>query len=252
MCYAASYQCNRWNAARAVMEKTRRPRVKAAKKATEKPGLTPLARSLRGKARQSPLTLFELATAKWLGGEKLELTQLASELGVARTTVFRWVGTREQLYGEVLSASYARLREHVVSTTRGTGLERLTRITHRTLTALFEAPPLRRFLAEDPEFAIRVLTSKSSPVQARSIQLEIELLRGVLREANIQPSLDLETLAFIVIRVGEAFLYADVISGRKPEIEKAVAAIRILVAGEGRPAASRSTKTSRARRAKAR
>jgi AcrR family transcriptional regulator len=221
-------------------------------KATKKPKVTPLAQSLRGKARQSPLTLFELATAKWLRGERLELTQLASELGVARTTVFRWVGTREQLYGEVLSASYARLHEHVLRTTSGRGLQRLTQVTRRTLTTLFEAPPLRTFLAEDPEFAIRVLTSKSSAVQARSIQLQVELLREVLREADIRSSLDLETLAFIVVRISEAFLYADVISCRKPEIDKAVAAVRILVAGAGKVSASRTDTAKRAGRVKGR
>lgn len=221
-------------------------------KAKRASAATPLARTLHGGAlRSSPLTLFELATAKWLRGERLELVQLASELGVARATVFRWVGTREQLYGEVISAAYARQREHIVRTTPGKGLERLERVAHRQLAALCKAPPLRKFIAHDPEFAIRVLTSKSSPVQARSMQLEVEFLREIVSEAKLEPALDLDTLAFIIIRVGEAFLYADVISGRKPEIEKAVAAIRILVAGE-RALASEPVKRRASVRARSR
>lgn len=218
--------------------------------AKKKPALTPLARSLRGKPRKSPLSLFELATAKWLRGEKLELTQLASELGVARTTVFRWVGTREQLYGEVLSAAYAKMRAPILRTTPGKGHERFAQITRRTLQALCDAKPLRAFIAQDPEFAIRVLTSKSSSVQARSIQQEVELLHEITAEAGVAPSLDIETLAFVVIRIGEAFLYADVISGRKPEIDKAVAAIRILVAGKLQDAPSQASTASAPRKSK--
>jgi len=203
-------------------------------KPTKKPSQTPLARSLGGNVRQTPLTLFERATAKWLKGERLDLSELANELGVARTTIFRWVGTREQLYGEVLSAVYGGLRAEILRTTPGQGLERLERVTRRTLNALANAAPLRTFLAQDPEFAIHVLTSKSSPVQDRSVRLEVELLREVMREANIEPRLDIETLAFVIVRIAEAFLYADVMSGRKPEIEKAVAAISILAGAEPR------------------
>jgi AcrR family transcriptional regulator len=213
-------------------------------KARKEPLLTPLARSLRGSVRHSPMTLFELATATWLRGEKLELVQLASELGVARTTVFRWVGTREQLYGEVISTAYTRLREEILRKTSGKGLERYAVITRRTLNALFAAAPLRTFIAHDPEFAIRVLTSKSSPVQERSIQQEIALLREIMAEEQIEPSLDLATLAFVVIRIGEAFLYADVLSERTPEIEKAVAAIRLLVGGQ-LPASATKPRTKR-------
>ncbi|MET0340061.1 MAG: QsdR family transcriptional regulator [Polyangiales bacterium] len=214
---------------------------------TETPKLTPLARSLHAPPRQSPRTLFALATQKWLRAERLDLTQLAGELGVARTTIFRWVGTREQLYGEVISAAYAEVSAEIVRTTTGRGLRRLSRITQRTLSALVEAPALRAFLAQDPEFAIRVLTSKSSPVQARSVQREVALLQQVFREEGLRATLDLETLAFIIVRLGEAFLYADVISGRKPEIDKAVAAIRILVAGATRPMPARAGRRKPAR-----
>jgi AcrR family transcriptional regulator len=189
--------------------------------------------------------LFELATAKWLAGERLEVVQLASELGVSRATAFRWVGTREQLYGEVISAVYARQRERILRTTPGRGIERFARVARRNLRVLLQSTALRKFIAHDPEFAIRVLTSKSSPVQARSMELESELLRETVKEAKIRPIVDLETLAFLIVRVGEAFLYADVMSGRKPEIEKAVAAICLLVAGKRQAARSPKRKSAK-------
>jgi AcrR family transcriptional regulator len=193
---------------------------------------TPLARVLRDpKARVTPLDVLKLASKKWQSGERLDIGQLATELGVNRGTVFRWVGSREQLYGEVLSEAYARQRAAILRNTTGKGIKRLANVVRRNLTGLCEASALRTFVEQDPEYAIRVLTSNTSPVQARSIELEKQFLREIVEEAQIKPALDIDTLAYIIIRIGEAFLYADVISGRKPEIDKAVVAICSLVAG---------------------
>src|SRR5690606_28659495 len=98
--------------------------------------------------------------------ERLDIGRLAKELGVGRATVFRWVGSREQLYGEILAAGYA----HEVQRARREvnvlglkGVEYITEVTRRVMRRLLNSVPLRRFIEQDPEFAIRVLTSKSSP-----------------------------------------------------------------------------------------
>jgi AcrR family transcriptional regulator len=214
---------------------------------THSDGLTPLSSVLRrSDSRVTPLNLLELATDRWLRGERLDVVQLAHELGVSRATVFRWIGSRELLYGEVLSHVYTREHQRILRAARGVGLERLVYVTRHTLKALHQATALRTFIEQDPEFAIRVLTSKSSPVQARSIALEKALLRGVVAEGKLRPQLDLDTLAYLIVRICESFLYADVLSGRTPDIEKAVAAIRILASAEA-PKARASNAASRTR-----
>ena len=212
--------------------------------------MTPLARVLtqpRGKV--TPLDALALASAKWRKGERLDIGQLASELGVARATLFRWVGSREQLYGEILSQAYAARRAALFRRSKGTGLERLVDVVRQNLSGLSKFGPLRAFIQHDPEYAIRVLTSNQSPIQARSIELEKAFLREIVEEAGVTPLLDIDTLAYVIVRMGEAELYADVISGRKPDIEKALAAVRTLVAGGAEPLPRQSTsKRSRAAR----
>ena len=222
----------------------RRPAKKPRSKRGQEP-LTPLARSLQHaeKGRATPLDLFRLASKKWRRGERLDIGQLASELNVGRATVFRWIGSREQLYGEVLSQAYAEQREHILKITPGKGIERLVHVARRNLNALVEATPLHKFIEHDPEFAIRVLTSKSSPVQARTIALERDLLLQVLEQDKIKPLLSIDALAYIIVRIGEAFLYAKVISGTQPEIEMAVSAIRVLASAD-------ESTTSKARNAR--
>jgi AcrR family transcriptional regulator len=179
--------------------------------------------------RAVPADAFALARSKWLRGERLDIGQIASELGVGRATLFRWVGSREQLYGAVLSEAYVRTRRHSERMAQGSGVERVVDAIRRNLQALLDARPLRTFIEQDPEFAIRVLTSKSSGLQATAIACQAEALNALLSKGEIDPALDIDTLAYIIVRVGESFLYADVISGRAPDIEKGVAAIRILV-----------------------
>jgi AcrR family transcriptional regulator len=195
--------------------------------------LTPLGRILREpKRRVTPLDALDLATQKWVRGERLDIGQLASELGIARATMFRWVGSREQLYGAVLTQAYERQYRLILRNLKSSGIERLVDFTRFNLNELANSRPLRKFIEQDPEFAIRVLTSKSSPVQARTVALEVELLREIVESAQLKPQLDVDTLGYIMVRIGEAFLYADVISGIKPDIEKAVSAVRILISAE--------------------
>ena len=216
-----------------------------------RPKTTPLVRSLRTPPKRAvtPLDALELATRHWLDGKRLDVGRLAQELGIGRATLFRWVGTREQLYAEVLRKVYARQRKHLLDTARGRGLDLLENVVRRNLKALAASVPLKKFIEMDPEFAIRLLTSPAGTAQAHSVELEVELLRRVLAEAEITPQLDVHSLAHIIVRIGEAFLYAGTIGGSKPDIEKAVAAIRILVSAEA-PTSGKSQRLKRSKGAR--
>ena len=206
---------------------------------------TPLSRSAHEapKRQVTPLDALELASRKWLAGERLDIGRLAHELGIGRATLFRWVGTREQLYGEVLRNLYARQRSNLLKSARGKGLDLLEHVARKNLDALATSEPLRRFIESDPEFAIRTLTSPHGVAQQHSIKAEVELLRRVVAEEKIDPQLDLNALAHIIVRIGEAFLYSGTIGGQKPDLDTFVAAIRILVSTQKTPAAKRKRST---------
>lgn len=204
---------------------------------------TPLSRLLdrAGEPKRiTPLDAFKLARAKWLQGERLDVGKLAAELGVGRATVFRWVGTRETLYGEVCSSLFQKELERAQAAARGSGLDRLLDTLERLLRSLAQAAPLRRFVAEDPELALRVLTSRHSPVQRRCVVAIKARIDALAEAGEMVPALPSEELAYIVVRITESFLYRDVITGAEADIEAAIAAIRILLTAEPEePARSR-------------
>lgn len=204
---------------------------------TKRRKATPLARMLAGpaaKRRVTALDAFELAQRKWLAGERLDIGKLADELGVGRATVFRWVGTREQLYGEVISAAFAQSIEWARRASRGIGAKFLTQVTRNLLSALSTSKPLRTFVAQDAEFALRIVMSSSSPVEGRVVDAVRELIEREATAGHLRPAIDAGSLAYVIVRIAESFLYRDVISGDAPDIATATKAIGMLFDAQAR------------------
>lgn len=212
------------------------------------PPATPLARMLTAPGSPNKITAldaFELAKQKWLIGERLDIGKLAEELGVGRATVFRWVGTREQLYGEVISAAFAQTIEWARRSSTGTGAAFLTRVAHNLLSALIASRPLRVFVEQDPEYALRIVMSSSSPVEIRVVAAVRGLIAGEVKAGHLHPAIDVDSLAYVIVRIAESFLYRDVISGDVPDIETATKAIGLLFAAQAPPAKQRRTRRRR-------
>ena len=60
-------------------------------------------------ATASPDDVLGAATAQYLAGQRLDLTELAKSLGMSRATIYRWFGSRESLLGEVVARQLERL-----------------------------------------------------------------------------------------------------------------------------------------------
>jgi AcrR family transcriptional regulator len=183
----------------------------------------------RATSRPTPLDALHLARRRWLASERLDMGELARELGVSRATLYTWVGSRERLIGEVLwSFAEGGLRQAREEAT-GSGADYVVDVFRRFihLNAGFE--PLRRFIERDSELALRVLTSKNSPVQGRMIAAARDLLEEQIEAGALTPGLDVETLAYTIIRVAESYLYSDVITGHEPDIDRAVEVVHVLL-----------------------
>lgn len=212
----------------------------------QSPPATRLRRDLEAAARQqpaavkvTPLSLFARAREVWLDTGRIDLGALAAELGLGRATVFRWVGSRDQLTGEVLwSLTEPALKRAGLKAT-GHGAARIAQTCAAAVAGIVRFAPLRRFIAEQPEYALRLLTSKAGVVQGRVIAS----MRALLAEeagrpgATWRPPLDLDTLAWLVVRLCESFVYADVISGQQVVAADAGLAVQLLLSGRVQPEA---------------
>jgi AcrR family transcriptional regulator len=159
---------------------------------------------------------------------------LADELGVSRVTLFRRIGSREALLSKALwmltqrtldtaAARWEAERPRGELHTPGTG---------RHLNAMVaQSKGLRRLLDDEPALAIRVLTDPRGPVQGGTVAFVEELLRRDIEEFGLVTLVEPGALAYALVRLGESFLYADVLAGRTPDLEMVNRLQRALVQG---------------------
>jgi AcrR family transcriptional regulator len=191
---------------------------------------TPLARALRGPSpapRSAPIDAFRLAKAWFLAGRRVDMQQLAAELGVSRATLYRWCGSREQLLGEVIWSINERALNETKTRTRSSGRQQMTKVLERSLAQIRNFEALQQFVAEDAEYALRIITSKQSVVQARLIEWAAEFLRDSVK---LRDDIDVADLAYVIIRVCESFVWSDMITGAPPATDKAVKIVDLLIA----------------------
>jgi AcrR family transcriptional regulator len=179
-----------------------------------------------------PAHIFAAAVDTFVAGHRLDMRSLARRIGVARATLYRRAGNREQLLDQVLWWRARRLlADQVRASADLAGTERLTAVIAGVLHAIGADHPVRMFLESDPETALRLLTGRGSTVHqgmVKALENLIDLERG---RGAFDASLDTPTLAFAIVRVSEGFLYSDVIADRAPDIGRAVTVIEALLRG---------------------
>ncbi len=184
-----------------------------------------------------PEAVFEAALAAFRSPRRLDMRALAGQLGIGRATLYRRVGDRDRLLGHVLwyltRCSVARGLEEA----RGlVGAERVLTVIRHLLHDVESGPALRRFLQEEPAAALRVLTTARGDVQRRVVGLLERLLAVEEQRGALRSPLDRRVLAYVLVRVCEGFLYADVIADQPPDVELAVEVVARLLAANARAA----------------
>jgi AcrR family transcriptional regulator len=198
----------------------------AAKQLTRREAQTGLVDELAGTDEQ----LIEAAVRCFLRDGWIDMRVLSVEAGVGRATVYRHLGARDDVLGEVL---WSLARSTLRSARReapGQGAEHVVEILRRSMTEIVALPALRLLLDRDPETALRVLTSRDGLVQTRVVNA-IEQL--VLEEIGPPRGITSRTLAYAITRVAECFCYSDVITGQSPDIKSGAEIIRRLLQARG-------------------
>lgn len=159
---------------------------------------------------------------------------IADELGVSRVTLFRHAGSREALLGNALWVLTERTLETATArweAERPEG-ELHTPGTGRHINAIVsQSKGLRRLLDDEPALALRVLTNPQGPVQPGIVTYVAALLRRDIAEFGLVTLTEPDALAYALVRLGESFLYADILAARTPDVATANRLQQALVEG---------------------
>ena len=199
---------------------------------TAKPPRTKLQRDLAGatdRRRPTPLDAFRLARRKFLAAERIDMSALAEELGVNRVTLYRWFGSRDRFLVDVIWSLADGTLKDIDAEVHETGAERIVAIVVAFLEAVIANPGMQRWLAEEGEHAMRLLTRHETDFQPRLIQAVEALLDQETSAGRLSLPVDLHELAYVIVRLIESYTYLDLITGERPDATRARPILRMLL-----------------------
>jgi AcrR family transcriptional regulator len=179
--------------------------------------------STRPRGRPAAATRDEVLAAamqRYLHGHRVDLQAIAAELGLGRATIYRWFGSREGLIGEVLFAAAEPLLIRARKEARGRGARLLLDTFDRFNRSLADAPALRRFVEAERDAAIRIITSGAGTLQPRIVASIQAVIDDEARAGRYEPPVDSSTLAYAIVRLAEAFLFNDAVSGMRGDVDR--------------------------------
>ena len=161
---------------------------------------------------------------------RVDLAELADRLAVSRATLYRVIGSRERLLGDVLWWQGQRVMDYAATRVAAvSGAERLVQLARVFNERLISYGPLRQFLREDPVLAHHVLFLPEARVHTRFVARWRDLFVEAAARGEITLPFDVDELAFLWVRTGESMLYADLMSGLEPRVELAERVQRLLL-----------------------
>jgi AcrR family transcriptional regulator len=164
--------------------------------------------------------VLALAMRRYLHGSRVDVQAIAAELCLGRTTIYRWFGSRDELIGEVIVRAAEPLLREAREGAGGTGGPALLDTFDRFNRSLASAPALLRFVEQEREAALRVITSGAGNVQPRIVALITRLIAEEVRAGSYEPPVEPSTLGYAIVRLAEAFLFNDAVAGMRGDVER--------------------------------
>ena len=180
-------------------------------------------------SRPTALDAFLRARKRFLACERVDMSSLAEELGVSRVTLYRWVGSRETLLVEVIWSLASRTLDNIEAEVEATGPERLVQVVTRFLDDVITNPGMKRWLSEEGESAMRLLTRHETGFQPRLIDAMHDMLREESDAGRLDQPVDLREVAYVIVRLIESYTYLDLITGEQPDARRAEPILRLLL-----------------------
>jgi AcrR family transcriptional regulator len=160
------------------------------------------------------------------------MSALARELDINRVTLYRWLGSREQL----LVAVIWNLTDHnlnriisVVDATGATGAERIIQTVSGLIDKTISHHGMQTWLTNEGESAIRLLTRHQAGYQPRLVARLEALLDEEVKGGRLELPADVHEVAYVLEQLVEAYVYLRPIAGEEPDARRAEPILRMLL-----------------------
>jgi AcrR family transcriptional regulator len=182
---------------------------------------TPTVAARRGRiAAATREQVLDKALRDYLRGRRVDVQAISAQLGVGRSTIYRWFGSREGLLGEVLFRAAEPLLDAARAEVGGHGGPALLDTFDRFNRALADAPALRQFVDQERDAALRVITSGAGYLQPHIVERIAGLIEEEANGGHYSPPVEPSTLGYAIVRLAEAFLFNDAVAGMRGDVDR--------------------------------
>jgi AcrR family transcriptional regulator len=140
------------------------------------------------------------------------MSAVAEEIGINRVTLYRWFGSRDRFLVEVVWGLTREALELARGRVATTGPRRIVGICVDLLEQALANPGMQRWLAEEGEHAMRLLSRHETDGAGR-----------------LDLGVDLHELAYVIVRLLESYAYLDLITGEPARAARAEPILAMLL-----------------------
>ena len=157
------------------------------------------------------------------------MSGLARDLDINRVTLYRWVGSREQLLVELIWFLTIKTIDRLDREVDAIGADRMIEIGTRYLEAINTNHGMNVWLSCEGEYALRLAPSVETDFQARVVTRIERIIREEADAGRLDVPADLREVAFVVVRLIESYAYLDLITGEKPDARRVKPVLSMLL-----------------------
>jgi AcrR family transcriptional regulator len=172
---------------------------------------------------------FRLARRAFLAGERIDMQRIAAELGVNRVTLYRWIGNRARLLGDVAWSLAERTIDRELERSSNTGAARIADVVTGFIEGVRTNEGMRKTVAQEGPVAVRLMTAAEGAVQPRLVEKFRVILEAEVDSGAFTPGAPPDELAYALVRVCEACVYLDLLVDQHPDLDRVARMIRAVI-----------------------
>jgi AcrR family transcriptional regulator len=199
------------------------------------------------RAAASREDVLDAVMHRYLRGRRIDVQEIAAELGLGRTTIYRWFGSRDKLIGEVVAKAGEPALQAARARAKGKGGQALLETFDNFNRFLADNRVLRTFVERERDAALRIITSGAGTVQPRMVAMITGLITDEIDAGTYVAPVEPDTLGYAIVRLAESFLFNDAAAGIRGDVDR-LRDVEAAILGIG---ASDSGKGASRRRARA-
>jgi AcrR family transcriptional regulator len=180
--------------------------------------------------KATPAGAFERAREYLRAGRRIDMVELAADLGVSRATLYRWTGDRERLLIDIVWAEAHMIAQHIhAGTRRRSGVSRIQKVAVDYFDFFATNAGVNAFLAHERDAGLQLMTRVNGGFRPRAVAWLRDVIQAEIDAGAYRAPADPALLADGIFTIAERFLHHGGDPDVTPDTAMASRTIAVLI-----------------------